>query len=370
MRAIERQEPDRIPLDLGSHRDSSIVLPGYENLKKYLGIESESKIASKMTQAVVVDEHILDELDIDTRGVYPGAPDGGNDRTLPDGTWIDHWGVEWHKPEGVPYYELKRSPLAGEITVADIVSYPWPNLEGDPGITRGLREEVRHWRETTDCAIVVNMPAPVVHVSQFLRGFEDWYMDVVADPKLFEALLDACLEVNTSVLVEVLNAVGSDVDVIMTSDDIGTQIGMQCSPRHYRKYIKPRHARFFDIIHSATDAKLMFHTCGSVRPIIGDLIDIGVDVLNPVQPRAADMDPGELKREFGHCVSFWGGIDIQETLPFGSVTDVYAEVRQRFEELGQGGGWVLCPAHNIQPDVPPENIVALYRAGKEVGRYS
>jgi uroporphyrinogen decarboxylase len=209
-----------------------------------------------------------------------------------------------------------------------------------------------------------------VHISQFMRGFQDWYMDVAANPGIFEALLDACLEVNLAVTQEVLGAVGREVDVVMTADDLGTQTALQCSPRHYRKHIKPRHARFFDAIHSATDAKLLFHTCGAVRPIIGDLIDIGVDVLNPIQPRAANMDPGEIKREFGHRVVFWGCIDIQQVLPFGSVDDVYAEVQQRFEQLGQGGGWVLCPAHNIQPEVPPQNIVALYQAGKAIGTYS
>jgi uroporphyrinogen decarboxylase len=340
----------------------------YEKLKKHLGIDGPNVFVTKMMQNVAVDERILNQLDIDVRGVFPGGADKGS-QTLPDGTWIDEWGVERRKPEGSYYYDLTKAPLAGEISISDIVHYPWPDPH-DPGYTRGLREQLRHWRETTDCAVVVTLPGAVVHASQYMRGFEDWYADVALNPKLLEVLLDACLEVTLGVMTEILRVVGDDVDIAMCADDLGAQSGLQFSPEHYRKLFKPRHARYFETIHSLTQGKLLYHTCGSVYDVIDDLIEIGIEVLNPVQPRAANMNPGMLKRKFGNRLAFWGAIDIQEVMPFGSVDDVYAEVRQRFEELGAGGGWVLCPAHNLQPEVPPENVMALYRAGKEIGKYS
>ncbi len=138
----------------------------------------------------------------------------------------------------------------------------------------------------------------------------------------------------------------------------------------YRKLFKPRHKKYFDFIRSKSDAPLMMHTCGSVSAILNDLIEIGVQILNPVQTRALDMAPVYLKKTFGDRIAFWGGVDIQTVLPFGSPEDVRNEVKYLFETLGEGGGWVLCPSHNIQPEVPPQNIVAMYKGGMELGRYT
>jgi len=372
LRAISHREPDRVPMDLGAHSDSSIHIIAYENLKDYMGIKIEKAppLVSKIMQDVMVDEEVLDALDIDVRGVYPGGRDNGGTGDLEGGVWIDAWGVKRVKPEGSHYYDITpEAPLGGEITISDIVNYPWPDPD-DPGITRGLQEQIDHWKETTDCALVARVPAPFIHQSQYMRGFEDWFMDLAADPKLSGALFDAILEERMTVASNILDVIGPHVDVIMTGDDMGTQNGLQFSPRTYRQLIKPRQKKFFDLVHSKTSAKMLLHTCGSVYPIINDFIEIGVDILNPIQRRAADMDPEKLKAEFGDRLVFWGGIDIQEVMPFGSPDDVRAEITYLFETLGTGGGWVLSCAHNILPEVPPENVATLYREAPKLARYA
>ena len=370
MTAVSLREPDRVPLDLGSHINASIHTQGYEELKRYMGIEIDRMppLVNKMMQDVKVDEPVLQALDIDARGVFTDLSDQGNPDDLRGGQWIDSWGVVRVMPPGAHYYDLELpTPLGGEISISDIVNYPWP--EPDPSVTEGLKKQVERLRATTDCAIVLNLPSAFVHQSQYMRGFEDWFMDLAAAPKLAGAMFDACLEVKTNFAGVILDAVGRDVDILLTADDMGTQQALMFSPRTYRDLFKPRHKKFFEFIRSKSDAPLMLHSCGSISAILDDLIEIGVQILNPVQTRARDMDPVFLKKEFGDRIAFWGGVDIQTVLPFGSPEDVRDEVKHLFETLGEGGGWVLCPSHNIQPEVPPENIVAMYEAGAEVARY-
>jgi uroporphyrinogen decarboxylase len=212
---------------------------------------------------------------------------------------------------------------------------------------------------------VLNLRSAFVHASQYLRGFRDWFMDFASDRKLLAALFDAVLEVNLAACKETLEEVGAEVDVLLTADDLGLQGGLMVSPEAYRALIKPRHKRYFQLMHDLSLAKVLFHTCGSVADILGDLVEIGVDVLHPVQVAAAKMEPAQLKKQWGAKLAFWGAIDTQRVLPFGSVADVKAEVERRIEELGAGGGYVLGAVHNIQPDVPLENILAMYRHARE-----
>ncbi len=367
LRAVSLKEPDRVPMDLGGHTNSSIHILAYQKLKNTMGIDVDkpTTFVSKMMQDVAVQDDILNALDIDTRGVFHGSCPSLKDD---DDEWIDEFGVARVKPQGAYYYDMVRAPLSGQITVQDIARYPWPPKDF-PDITKGLKEQIQHWRETTDCAIVLNVPSAFVHQSQYMRGFEDWFMDLAGDPKLAEAMFDACLEVRMAWGMTIMDAVGRDVDIILTSDDMGTQTGLQFSPSTYRKLLKPRHAKYWAAIRERTHAPLMLHSCGSIYEILPDLIDMGIQIINPVQTRAANMAPEKLKKEFGDRLAFWGGVDIQEVMPFGSPEDVRNEVNHLFETLGKGGGWVLCPSHNLQPEIPPENIIALYKAGQEC-RYS
>lgn len=357
MAALSHQQPDRVPIDLGATRDSSIVVEGYERLKERFAVDQENALLSRMMMVVDVDERILQALDIDVRGVFPGGPP---DEIIGERCYRDEWGVERVNPPGSHYYDQVSFPLAGEITLRDIVEYPWPDPH-HPARTQGLHERIQEIRRTTDCAAVLNLPSAFVHTTQYLRGFSDWFIDIAADKKLIGALFDAALDISLAMCQEILEQVGDQVDVLLASDDLGLQGSLMMSPDAYREMIKPRHRRYFQLLHDLSPAKVLFHTCGSVTDILDDLVEIGVDVLNPVQVTAKGMEPASLKQEYGDRLAFWGAIDTQRVLPHGSVEDVQAEVRRRIEELGQGGGYVLGAVHNIQPDVPLENILTMYR---------
>ncbi|MBC8235503.1 hypothetical protein H8E77_38640 [bacterium] len=362
--ALSHKEPDRIPIDLASTRDSSIVVEGYERLKEYFGIVEENRLTSRMMQVVDVNEQILKKLDIDIRAVNPGSPDKQADVEIGENQYQDEWGVVRVRPPGSFYYDQVTFPLSGEITLRDIVTYPWPDPY-DPGRTKGIKERVKEIRAETDCAAILNLPSAFVHVSQYLRGFEDWFVDIRANPRLLAALFDAVLEINMATCEEILKEVGDEVDVLMGSDDLGFQDGLMVSVETYRELIKPRHQKYFQLFHDLSPAKVFFHTCGSVADILDDLIDIGVDVLHPVQVTAAGMDPESLKKRYSGRLAFWGGIDTQHILPHGTVEEVKSEVERMIETLGAGGGYVLSAVHNIQPDVPLANILAMYTHARE-----
>ena len=360
--ALNHEEPDRVPMDLGSTRVTSIVVGAYERLKRHFGIDRENVIIDGMQQLVRVDEEILRALDIDTRAVLPGAPDRSRDAVLPDGSWRDEWGVVRRKPPGGHYYDLVESPFSGEPTLEDLDAYPWPNPD-DPGRTRGLREHVSKLREETDYALVGHAPGGWIHVSQYMRGFEEWYTDLILQPEFIVALMTRARDLTLRMAGHFLDAVGDKIDVIATGDDIATQKGPMMSPGMYRELIWPLQKEQFSFFRERTDAKIFYHTCGSVYDILPEIIDLGVEILNPVQVTAAGMDPKRLKAEFGDRLSFWGGIDTHRVLPYGTPDDVRAEVRRRISEFGKGGGYVLNAVHNLQPDVPVENILAMYDLG-------
>ena len=368
IRALRHQEPDRIPVDLGSTICTSTHIATYQKLKAHFGIEAEDTIINKMMQTAAVHEPILQALDIDFRAALPGVPDSKPITPVGEDGYQDEYGVVRRKPASSFYYDLVKCPLAGPITIQDIINFPWPDPT-DPGYTRGLRERILYYRNNTDYAIVLRLPVPFVHTTQFVRGFEDWFTDLAVDKKLAGALFDAAVEHNAAVTTEILKASGDLVDVVAFSDDLGFQNGLIVSPELYRELFKPRHKKYFDTVKKHTSAFIHLHSCGSIYKIIPDLIELGVDALNPVQVAARDMDSSKLAAEFGDRLSFWGGIDTQTVLPKGTTADVKAEVRRRIRDLAPGGGYILCAVHNIQPDVPVENILAMYEAAKEYGKY-
>ncbi len=367
--ALAHKEPDRVPIDLGSTRDSSVHVDGHARLRQHFGLAGgEDILTDRMMRPVVVDERILRRLDVDTRGLFLGDPENSRDTMLGPTRWRDEWGVEREMPPGSLYYDLVRSPLAGEVTIQDIVNYPWPDPE-DPGRYRGLVERAKELRANTDCAIVLNSASGFVHVSQYLRGFQDWFTDLLLDPNLAVALMDAICEINMAIATKALSLVRDYVDIVLTGDDVGHQNGPLVSPELYRKLIKPGHKRYFDMVNSLTDAKVLYHSCGDVYPFIPDFIEMGIDVLNPIQVSAAEMDPARLKKEYGDEMAFWGGVDSFRVLPFGTVEDVQREVELRIQQMAHGGGYIVNAVHNIQPDVPSENIVAMFDHAREYGRY-
>ena len=368
IRTLRHEEPDRVPIDLGGTLSSSIHLAAYQELKKYFGIEAEDTILQKWLQIVAVDERILQALDIDFRAIELGGSDSKPDIPVGEDGYQDEWGVVRRKPPGSYYYDLVKSPLAGPITIQDIVNYPMPD-PCDPGYTRGLHERLLQYRENTDYALVMRLPAPFVHTTQFLRGFEDWFVDLATDEKLATTLFDAVVDQSSALAAEILKVAGDLVDVVTLGDDMGFQNGPFISPELYRRLLKPRHKKYFDTVKKHTNAFIYFHSCGSIYKLLDDLIELGTDAINPVQVAAKNMDSSILGPEFGDRLSFWGAIDTQRVLPYGTPDEVRAEVKRRIKDLAPGGGYILAAVHNIQPDVPVENILAMFKAGKEYGRY-
>jgi uroporphyrinogen decarboxylase len=359
LKALNHEETDRVPLDLGGTHDSSIVVEGYEKLKAHFGVAAETRILQRMTRVAWVDEPVLRALGIDTRAVTLGAPSRSAAAELGPRAYRDMWGIERVQPEGSFYYDQRRAPLAGRITVADIARYPWPDPE-DPGFLSGIRERIDWIRSNTDAAAILTLPPPCVHVSQFLRGFEDWYMDFIRGADVLAALFDAVLEVSLRIAERELEAFGAAVDIVRCGDDLGGQNGLQVSLEHYRRFIRPRLAKYFRRVRELTPAKLMFHSCGSIVDILDDLAELGVEIVNPVQVSARGMAPRELKRRFGKKLVFWGGTDSQKTVPFGTVEEVRQMVAELIDVMAEGGGFVFSSCHNIQPDVPLENVLAMF----------
>jgi uroporphyrinogen decarboxylase len=353
---------------VGCTRSTSIVVQAYKRLNRHLGSQEPPHIFSKWLNISHPSQAMLARFDIDTRSVSQGSPDNWQDILFPDGSYQDEWGVVRSRPAGCLYYDLTKSPLAGDVGVSDLEKLRWPDPH-DPGRCRGLAEEAKRLHAGTDFAIALNMPGGTVTQAQFMRGFEDWFADLIADPAFYHALMEKITDLWIEMARDELDAVGDNADLCFFGDDVAFQDGPMMSMDLYRKMVKPYHKRLFSYIKSRTSAKVFYHSCGSVVHLIPDLIEIGVDVLNPIQVSAAGMDTKALKREFGKDICFWGAIDTQRILPFGTPAEVETEVKRRIEELGPGGGYVLCAVHNIQADVSPENICAMYDAAHTHGRY-
>lgn len=365
---LKREEPDRVPFDLGGSSNSTIHADAYRRLKVHFGVEGEDTTLAKDFGSVIPDEAVLQALDIDFRGVYPGGPDKKPDAPVDENETLDEWGILRRMPPGSSYYDVVNFPLAGPISLQDIVNYPWPDPK-DPGYTRGLRDRITHLRDTTDCAIALRVPSPMVHATQFLRGFEDWFADLVGDQKMANALFQAVQEITSATAAHILKETGDLIDIVAFGDDLGFQTGPMVSPDLYRKMIKPWHKKHFNVIKDHTKAFIHYHSCGSIAPLLDDFIELGVDAINPVQVAADNMDTKMLKERFGDRVTFWGGVDTQQVLPEGTPDEVRAETKKRIEDLAPGGGYILAAVHNIQPGVPAENILAMYEAGREYGHY-
>ena len=368
--AVNFQEPDLVPLDIGGGSSTSIVVEGYERLKQHLRVSGETRIMNKIFRVAFIDESVMQLLDSDCRPLGIKPPVNWTPPPSERGTFTDIWGITWrqaHYGDGCYYWELARSPLA-EATVEDLEAYPWPDTE-DPGFTAGLAEEARALYEETDYAIMADGGFKSFwELGYLLRGLEQMLMDLVLNPEFVSALLSKLLDINTAVTGRFLDAVGPYIHVFRTADDLATQRGPLMSPRTFRTLLKPVYKKYFDFVKSKTEAKIFYHSCGNVVDLIDDLLEIGVDILNPVQVSAMG-DTAELKSGFGERLVFWGGIDTQRVLPRGTAKEVKAEVRQRIRDLGPGGGYVVAPVHNIQPDVPPQNILVMAQAAREFGEY-
>lgn len=371
--ALEHREADRVPIDL--HGWATYFTEGaYRSLLAYLGVEDEPKVNDWFLVSEVR-EDILERFGVDFRRVAPGAPDGFSSRAYPDGSWDDEWGIRKRRVAhrsprgGTAYYAEMIAPPLAEASLGDLERYRWPD-PADPGRYRGLAEQAQHLYEHTDYALVASaIGMGLFEQAQWLRGTQRFLEDLLIDKEFAAALIDKILGVQTAILDRYLSAVGRYVDMVETSDDYGMQTGPLISPALYREMLKPAHGRLNAFIKERTEARIYLHSCGSIVDILDDLIDAGVDVINPVQPRARGMDTWGLKARFGGRVVFHGGVDEQYVLPHGSPAEVRDEVIRRIGDLAPGGGYIFAPAHNIQDDVPPENVVTMFETALRHGSY-
>jgi len=374
LKALNHEEPDRVPVDLGgSLTNASIAKKAYSELRKYLGLKGDkAEVVDVMQQLVRPDEQILKRFGIDVYGIGAKPPKGWKlaiEEDKDNYYYTDEWSIRYRMPKGHGYYfDIVESPLAN-LDMDSLKDYQWPDPH-DSGRREGLEEEVRDLYKNTDYALFLNAPTSgIFEKSSALRGFENFYMDLVVNPKFAEIILDKMLEFYLDYWEEILPLVGRYVQIIKMGDDLGGQDGPLINPELYRRMIKPRHKEIFSFIKKRTDAKLYLHSCGAIYEFIPDIIECGVDILNPIQVSAKGMDTKRLKQEFGDKLSFWGGIDTQRVLTFGTPEDVEEEVKRRIVDLAPGGGYILSSVHNIQPNVPPENIVAMFEAARKYGEY-
>jgi uroporphyrinogen decarboxylase len=294
----------------------------------------------------------------------------GNSRPterLPDGGYKDEWGVVRQQPDPKGHFMDTFNPLDGDRTLEDIQRYPWPDPE-DPGYTQGLAETAQRLRRQTDCALILSLPVGPLHLAQWVRGYESWMLDLAGNLEFFQALMDRITDLFLQISARMLDAVGDNADIVLYGDDVAYQHGPMVRRDTYLRHLKPYQQRIFDLL-KRYPCKILYHSCGSVVSFVEDFIELGVDALNPVQVNAKDMDPVKLKRDFGDRIAFWGGIDTQRVLCRGSADDVRREVRDRLRVLAPGGGYVLCAVHNIQREVPPENVHAMYEEALASGTY-
>ena len=379
LKAINHEEPDRVPFDLGGTVVTGIHATAYVALREYLGLPSvEPKIIDILQQLAQVDDDVMDKLGVDVKNVAPRASTAFETQIYEtdDGRYTyfyDEWNIGWRMPkEHGLYYDMFDHPLSGEITAEDVDNYKLPD-PNDPARYQGLKEAVRQVREGEQRAVVVgNMAAGIYELYMWTRGFEDGYADLVGNIPLSKKILHRYMDLQLVFLENTFNVVGVDgIDVIQMADDMAGQQGMLISPASYRKYLKPLHKEMFDFIKERSSAKIFFHSCGSILPVIPDLIEVGVDIINPVQVSAAGMDSAELKREFGNDLVFWGGgVDTQNAFDERyTPEEVREDVKCRIQDLMPGGGFVFNTVHNIQANVPPKNIMAMWETLQEYGQY-
>ncbi|HUX14847.1 MAG TPA: uroporphyrinogen decarboxylase family protein [Phycisphaerae bacterium] len=373
--ALDHREPDRVPIDLGGNQ-TGIHKGAYRKLIDRLGLDEEIVIMDLVQQLAQPSERVLERLRVDTRYVAAGGAKsftGGVVRRERGGrVWhdfTDEFGVTWSMPDDEPFYfDISHSPLAG-LSLDEIRAYPFPKGD-DPTRFEGLRDRALRLRNETPYAVISGISGVVYEICWYMRGLENLFIDMMTQPQVLEAIIDRTLGFWLDWFRLFLDEAADVVDVIMIGDDLTGQNGPLFAPRIYRQIIKPRQKRLVQYIRSRTKAKIWYHSCGAVLEYLPDLLDNGIDILNPVQISAKGMDPARLKAEFGDRLVFWGGgIDTQHVLPRATPQEVREHVRRNIEAFKPGGGYVFNNVHNIQGDVPPENVLAMFDAAYEFGKY-
>lgn len=399
MMALDHQEPDRIPVDLSGHRASGMAAIAYHNLKKHLGINSgDIYIYDMVQQLAIIEPEVMDLLGVDTIELgraFARQPEYWQDWVLPDGTLCKipgfihpvKAGRDWHiyhedgtliavQREGCYYFEQTCNPLADrpddsfEDLKADLEKVMWAAMGSppaplgyDPAGLNALANGARQLRAESDRAIVGLFGANMLEMGQFLFGMQNFLAMLASEPERAHVFLDNLLEMHLKNLESFTAAVGDSIDIIQFNDDFGMQTGPQISLKMYQAFFHPRYVQLWERSKQLTSARIMLHSCGGIYPLLPYLIEAGLEILQPVQTSSRGMDAVRLKQEFGQDLCFWGGgCDTQGILDRGTPAEVAEDVRRRTSIFAPGGGFVFQQIHNIQADVPPENIIAMFSA--------
>ena len=371
--ALDHREPDRVPIDLGSSIVTSVTKAAYEPLREHLGLPGEDVIVyDEVQQLPYVGEDVLTAFGVDTRMVQLPPTHVKGVEIVNEGDYYamwDRWGAKMRMPKEKPlYYDWVDFPIT-EMTEAALEAYRWPEPD-PPALIAGLRARAEELRATTDYALVGSgvIGGGIFEQSCRVMGMEPFMMAMLMEPSFTDKLVDGITDIYIESVDRYLGQVGELIDVFTFWDDVATQQGWMISPDSYVKVIKPRQQRLFEVIRERTEAKIFYHGCGAVYELIPHLIEIGVDIINPVQVSAEGMDSAWLKQAYGDDIVFWGGgVDTQKVLPFGTPDEVRDEVKRRIDDFAPGGGFVFATVHNIQAFVPPQNVVAAFETALTYG---
>lgn len=370
---VAHREPERVLVDYGKHIGSFHRL-AYDRLRAHapeLDLPEQPAILDRMAQNVVLPETLCRRLGLDFRWIVPRWV-GVQDIEL-DGEpgYLDMWHTP-HKWTDVGYYfAIAGQPLGDDgLTEAGVAAFDWPDPD-QPAMFEGLAEQARHLHETTDYVIGADgIKAGILQTASQLRGYDKLFVDFALNPDLAHALLGRISATINEMYRHYMAAVGEFVQVVVITDDQGTQKSLMVSPRMFRAFIKPYLRSQIETIKAAADVKVLMHCDGAIVPILPDLIEIGVDIINPVQTVVTGLeDTFALKEKFGDRITFHGGLDVQQVVPNATPDGLRDEVSHRIRDLGRGGGYILAPCHNISYDVPPANVLALFDAAREFGQY-
>ena len=368
--ALDHKEPDRVPLDFGG-RHTTLHLDAHQALMQHLGFSGPiPPIRSYHTYLVEPDPQLLNHFERVTTLLFPKAPDSYIFSIDPaTDSYVDEWGTKYYRPPDGYYYDIAAVPLPDAETEADLKKYRWPDPV-DPSRLTGLVEQAKVAHALGDKVLMMGSATPGLwEHSWYMFGIEKAFMNLAANQLLVEAFTERLLEWQIAYWNMTCDVLGSVLDLVQLNEDLGTQKGPMMSLATFRRIYKPRLTRLVESIRKQTKARIYLHSCGSIYQFIPDLIECGIQVLNPVQVNAKDMNSARLKREFGKDLTFWGGGCDPVVLQNGLPRDVVVEVKHRIHDLAPGGGFVFGSVHNLQAGVPPENIVALFDAAREFGDY-
>jgi uroporphyrinogen decarboxylase len=372
---LEHKVPDRVPIVIGVSNATGIKMSTYQGIKSLAGIQAPDEYIYQWPElgTAQIDELTMQRLHSDVRGVrdiHPAETLKRNQNREPHSPFIDSWGSGQKEISPGEWFPGVH-PLKDATTIQEIEDYPgWPDMS-DPSRVAHVREDAAALAEANEYAILATpwLLFPLERAFA-MQGMDTFLLNLAIYPDFARALLEKTAQLCKELMGPFLEALGENVDIIKIGDDLGTQDSLLMSPDMYREILKPIHADYISFIKEHTDAKVFFHTDGDVVPLIDDFIEMGVDILNPIQTSAGKMaDLAGLKERFGNNIVFCGGIDTHRVLPSGTPEEVREEVKRVIRLLGDGGGYMVSSVHTIMNDVPPENVLAMVDAVEEFGTY-